>query len=106
MKQEDKETLKKVQQKMVFHQSAEKDCAETVSCTQRPTCNELNTAKIYRKTKECELTARMPKIQEMPRMGRRTATAFAVNLETSQSKSALTFVTSKESLVLSGDKLT
>lgn len=45
------------------------------------TCNELNTAKIYKNASECVLTARTPKIQEMPRMGRSTATALAVSLQ-------------------------
>ena len=44
----------------------------------------MNTAKIYRNGKECVLTARTPKIQEMPSIGRSTATAFTVSLETKQ----------------------
>lgn len=39
-------------------------------------------AKIYKNGKALVLTARTPKIQEMPSIGRSTATAFAVNLET------------------------
>lgn len=54
------------------------------------TCNELNTAKIYRNAKECVLTARTPKIQEMPSMGKSTATAFAVSLETKQETTTFT----------------
>lgn len=50
----------------------------------RLTCKELNIAKIYRKDKEFVLMARTPNIQEMPRMGRSTATALAVNLKKEQ----------------------
>lgn len=39
---------------------------------------------MYRNAKECVLTARTPKIQEIPRIGSSTATAFAVSLETNQ----------------------
>lgn len=57
------------------------------------TCNELNTAKIYRNGRECVLTARTPKIQEMPSIGRSTATAFTVSLETKQETTVILLLT-------------
>lgn len=63
---------------------------EKRSCREELTCNELNTAKIYRNAKECVLTVRTPKIQEMPSMGKSTATAFAVSLETKQETTTFT----------------
>lgn len=45
------------------------------------TCSELKTAKIYWNTKAWALTAKTPKIHELPRIGKSTATAFAVSLE-------------------------
>lgn len=44
------------------------------------TCSELKTANMYWNTKAWALTAKMPKIHELPRMGKRTATALAVSL--------------------------
>ena len=61
-----------------------------ISRSEELTCNELNTAKIYRNGRECVLTASTPKIQEMPSIGRSTATAFAVSLK--QSKRETQFI--------------
>lgn len=44
------------------------------------TCSELKTANIYWNTNAWALTAKMPKIHELPRIGKRTATALAVSL--------------------------
>lgn len=84
MKQEDKEPLRKIKKNIYFtmkftndsHFGGKKTCVEIKMLT----CNELNTAKIYRNGRECVLTARTPKIQEMPSIGRSTATALAVSL--------------------------
>lgn len=45
------------------------------------TCSELKTANIYWNTKAWALTAKIPKIHELPKMGKRTATALAVSLK-------------------------
>lgn len=45
------------------------------------TCSELKRANIYWNTKAWALTAKMPKIHELPRIGKRTATALAVSLK-------------------------
>lgn len=63
-----------------------------MSCSEELTCNELNTAKIYKNGRECELTARTPKIQEMPSIGRSTATAFTVSLNTKQEKNQVCII--------------
>lgn len=45
------------------------------------TCKELRTANMYWKTRARSLTASTPNTHEVPRMGKSTATALAVNLE-------------------------
>lgn len=45
------------------------------------TCSELKTANIYWNIRVWALTARIPKIHELPRIGKRTATALAVSLK-------------------------
>lgn len=54
------------------------------------TCNELNTAKTYKNAVVCVLKARTPKIQEMPSMGRSTATALAVSLQAKRKINVIT----------------
>lgn len=88
MKQEDKEPLRKRKKNVnfnrIFTNMVAKMLEKKRSHGEKLTCNELNTAKIYRNGRECVLTARTPKIQEIPSIGRSTATAFAVSLETKQ----------------------